>query len=83
MSTSLKAFKEIKRYYESLSEEGAPPEMELDGLRQAMARHHGTTRDDTDKAVEFLRDNNIIKVEWEHAQAWLTPGQQWGTWEQK
>lgn len=81
MSTSLNAFKEIKRYYDSLAEAGAPLEMELDGVRQAMKRHHGTTEDDTDKAVEFLRDNNIIKVDWEHAQAWITPGTQWGAWE--
>lgn len=80
MSNSLNAFKEIKHYFESLAEAGAPLEMELDGVRQAMKRHHGTTKDDTDKAVEFLLDNNIIKVEWEHAQAWLTPGPQWGVW---
>lgn len=83
MSNSLNAFKEIKRFYESLAEAGAPLEMELDGVRQAMARHHGTTRDDTDKAVEFLRDNNIINLNWEHDQAWITPGRQWGVWEPK
>ena len=83
MSNNLRAFKEIKRYFESLAEAGAPLEMELDGIRQAMKRHHGTTRDDTDKAVEFLRNNNIININREQAQAWITPGTQWGTWEQK
>lgn len=81
MSTSLKAFKEIKRYFDSLAEEDAPLEMELDGVRQAMKRHHDTTEDDTDQAVEYLRNNNIININREHAQFWITPGQQWGVWE--
>lgn len=81
MSNNLKAFKEIKHKFESLAAAGAPLEMELDGLCQAMARHHGTKREDTGEAVRFLLDNNIIKVEWEHAQAWITPGRQWGVWE--
>lgn len=81
MSNSLRAFKEIKHKFESLAEADAPLEMELDGLCQAMKRHHGTKWEDAGKAVKFLRNNNIIKVEWEHAQAWITPGPQWGTWE--
>lgn len=80
MSNSLRAFKEIKHKFESLAEAGAPLEMELDGVRSAMARHHGTKKDDTNKAVKFLLSNNIIKVEWEHAQAWIKPGAQWGVW---
>lgn len=83
MSNALRAFKEIKHKFESLDEADAPLEMELDEVRQAMKRHHGTKEDDTDKAVEQLRNNNIIKVDWEHAQSWITPGTQWGTWEQK
>lgn len=82
MSNSLKAFKEIKRFYESLAEAGAPLEMELDGLSQAMKRHHGTKEDDTDKAVEFLRDNNIVEMYCEGG-FWITPGRQWGVWEPK
>lgn len=82
MSNDLKAFKEIKRFYDSLAEAGAPLEMELDGVRQAMKRHHGTTKDDTDKAVEFLRDNNIVEMYWEGG-FWITPGPQWGVWEPK
>ena len=81
MSTSLNAFKEIRRKFDSLTEAGALPEMEIDGLRQIMKRNHGTKEADTDKAVEFLRDNNIINVNSEHAQIWITPGTQWGTWE--
>lgn len=81
MSNDLRAFKEIKRFYDSLAESGAPLEMELDGLSQAMKRNHGTKKDDTDKAVEFLRDNNIVEMYWEYDEAWITPGTQWGTWE--
>lgn len=83
MSNDLKAFKEIKRHFESLEGQDATVEMNLNTLRGAMKRHHGTTEDDTDKAVEFLRDNNIIKVDWENTQAWITPGRQWGVWEPK
>ncbi|MCT1819375.1 hypothetical protein M3B96_10535 [Corynebacterium propinquum] len=83
MSNNLRAFKEIKRFYDSLAEAGAPLEMELDGLSQAMKRHHGTKVKDTDQAVEFLRNNNIINLNWEHDQAWITPGPQWGVWEPK
>lgn len=81
MSNDLKAFKEIKRYFDSLAEAGAPLEMELDGLRKAMKRHHGTKEDDTDKAVEQLRDDKIITLDWEGPQTWIHPGTQWGVWE--
>lgn len=81
MSNALKAFKEIKRFYDNLEEEGAPLEMELDGVRDAMLAHHGITVDDTDKAVEQLRDDNIITLHWEGPHAWIRPGEQWGVWE--
>lgn len=83
MSNNLRAFKEIKRYFDSLAEEGAPLEMELDGVRDAMKRRHLTKAKDTDKAVEFLRNNNIINLNWERDLAWITPGRQWGVWEPK
>lgn len=81
MSNSLNAFRKIKRDFDSLAAAGAPLEIELDAVRQAMKKRCGTKEDDTDKAVEFLRDNNIINLEWEHTQAWITPGPQWGVWE--
>ncbi|WP_144737366.1 hypothetical protein [Corynebacterium propinquum] len=81
MSNALKAFKEIKRFYDSLAEAGAPIEMELYGVRDAMKRRHLTKAKDTDKAVEFLRNNNIITLDWEGPLAWIRPGQQWGVWE--
>lgn len=81
MSNALKAFKEIKRFYDNLEEEGAPLEMELDGVRDAMLAHHGIGVDDTDKAVEQLRDDNIITLHWEGPHAWIRPGEQWGVWE--
>ena len=81
MSNALRAFKEIKHKFERLAEAGTPLEMELDGLCQAMKRHHGTKWEDAGKAVEFLRNNNIIDIYWEHAQCWITPGPQWGSWE--
>lgn len=81
MSNNLRAFKEIKRHFESLEGQDATVEMNLDTLHGLMKRNHGTKEDDTDKAVEFLRDNNIIKVDWENTQAWITPGPQWGAWE--
>lgn len=83
MSNDLKVFKEIKRYFDSLAEEGAPLEMELYGVRDAMTRRHLTKVKDTDQAVEFLRSNNIINVNWEYDEAWITPGRQWGVWEPK
>lgn len=83
MSNSLNAFKELRRYFDSLAEADAPLEMELDGVRQAMERHHDTKVKDTDQAVEFLRNNNIINVNWEGPQVWITPGPQWGVWEPK
>ncbi|MDK8701136.1 hypothetical protein QP924_09840 [Corynebacterium pseudodiphtheriticum] len=83
MSNSLKAFKEIKRYFDSLAEEGVPPEMEIDEVCQAMERHHGTKWEDTSEAVEFLRSNNIIDIYWEHGECWITPGTQWGVWDPK
>lgn len=83
MSISLREFKEIKHLFESLENQDAKVEMNLETLRATMKREHGVAEDGTDAAVEFLRDNNIINVDWEHAQAWITPGTQWGTWEQK
>lgn len=83
MSNALKAFKEIKRFYDSLAEAGAPLEMELDGVRDAMLAHYGIAVDDTDKAVEQLRDDNIISLDWEGPQTWIHPGEQWGVWEPK
>lgn len=81
MSNALKAFKEIKRFYDNLAEEGAPLEMELDGVRDAMLAHYGIGVDDTDTAVEQLRDDKIIDLDWEGPLAWITPGPQWGVWE--
>ena len=82
MSNDLKAFKEIKRHFESLEGQDATVKMNLDTLRGLMKRNHGTKRDDTDKAVEFLRDNNIVEMYWEGV-FWITPGRQWGVWEPK
>ncbi|WP_455005652.1 hypothetical protein [Corynebacterium propinquum] len=82
MSNALKAFKEIKRFYDNLAEEDAPLEMDLDGVRDAMLAHYGIAVDDTDKAVEQLRDNNIVEMYWE-GRFWITPGRQWGVWEPK
>lgn len=83
MSNNLRAFKEIKRHFESLEGQDATVEMNLNTLRGLMKRNHGTTEDDTDKDVEFLRNNHIININWERTQAWLTPGRQWGVWEPK
>lgn len=81
MSNALKAFKEIKRYFDSLAEAGAPIEMELYGVRDAMLAHYGIGVDDTDTAVEQLRDDNIVSLDWEGPLAWIRPGEQWGVWE--
>lgn len=80
MSNNLRAFKEIKRHFESLEGQDATVEINLDTLRGLMKRNHGTKRDDTDKAVEFLRDKNIVEMYWEGV-FWITPGRQWGVWE--
>lgn len=80
MSISLREFKEIKHLFESLENQDAKVEMNLETLRATMKREHGVAEDGTDAAVEFLRDNNIINVDWERDQAWLTPGPQWGVW---
>lgn len=80
MSISLREFKEIKHLFESLENQDAKVEMNLETLRATMKREHGVAEDGTDAAVEFLRNNNIINVAWERDQAWLSPGAQWGVW---
>lgn len=82
MSNNLRAFKEIKRHFESLEGQDATVKMNLDTLRGLMKRNHGTKKDDTDKAVEFLCDNNIVEMYCEGG-FWITPGRQWGVWEPK